>query len=90
MKKLLGIVVLSLLLSGNAFAEKVYLNCSFINGSIVDQEYTNEKTIDYKSDVTIDLDLKTNKVLYLLKSNIPEDLLDQATNSFYCLYLTLI
>ena len=63
MKKLLGIIVLGLLLSGNAYAKKVYLNCSFINGSFVDKEYKNEKTIDYKSDVTIDLDLKTNTVL---------------------------
>ncbi len=63
MKKVLGILVLGLLLSGSAYAEKVYLNCSFINGSFVDQEYKNEKTIDYKSDVTIDLDLKTNTVL---------------------------
>ena len=63
MKKLLSIIVLSLLFSGNAYAETVYLNCSFINGSFVDKEYNNEKTIDYKSDVTIDLDLKTNTVL---------------------------
>ena len=45
MKKLLGIVVLSLLLSGKAFAEHFLLQCSFEN-----ENY--EHTINHEGDET--------------------------------------
>ena len=63
MKKLLGVVVLCLMLSGNAYSEKVFLNCEFINGSLDDLKNNTSEKIDYSEDVTIDLDLKKNKVL---------------------------
>jgi len=44
MKKLLGIIVLGLLLSGNAYAENLTLNCSF--EKYVDQtNFLDEKII---------------------------------------------
>jgi hypothetical protein len=50
-------------LSGNAYAEIIYLNCKFVNGSLEDLKNNISESIDYSEDVTIDLDLKNNKVL---------------------------
>jgi len=50
MKKLLGIIVLGLLLSGNAYAEKVNLNCKYLSGNIskfyVGLDFKNSKFIN--------------------------------------------
>ena len=64
MKKLFStILVICSLLGGNGYAEIVYLNCKFINGSLDDLINKTSESIDYSEDVTIDLDLKNNKVL---------------------------
>ena len=63
MKKFLAIIVLGLLWSGNAHAEKVYLNCKFLNGVIDNYATRTSEQINYSQDVTIDLDLKNKKVL---------------------------
>ena len=61
MKKILGIVVLGLLLSGNAYAEIIYLSCTFKNGS-----YFNKKSkiveIKTNSKISIKVDTRSKKI----------------------------
>ena len=56
-------MVLGLLWSGSAYADKIYLNCKFLNGRIDYFAPQFSETINYSQDVTIDLDLKNNKIL---------------------------
>ena len=52
MKKLLGIVVLGLLLSGNAYAEEIVLNCKvkFVsyNGKVLDEDFSETIILNIK------------------------------------------
>ena len=54
MKKLLGIVVLGLLLSGNAYAKNLKLDCNFITRDFISNVF-----IDIKGDISL-LEVKTN------------------------------
>ncbi|MDA8765980.1 hypothetical protein N9M63_00330 [Candidatus Pelagibacter bacterium] len=54
MKKLLSIVVLGLLLSGNAYAENLILECNFKTRDFISNIF-----IDIKGDISL-LDVKTN------------------------------
>ena len=54
MKKLLSIIVLGLLLSGNAYAKNLKLDCNFITRDFISNVF-----IDIKGDISL-LDVKTN------------------------------
>ena len=54
MKKLLGILVLGLLLSGNAYAKNLKLDCNFITRDFISNVF-----IDIKGDISL-LEVKTN------------------------------
>ena len=54
MKKLLGIVVLGLLLSGNAYAKNLKLECNFITRDFISNIF-----IDIQGDISL-LEVKTN------------------------------
>ena len=64
MKKLLGIVVLSLLLSGNAYAEKVFLKCELVDG--MDNWKDKSRNRVYRKgelpDVGLEINTKTKKI----------------------------
>ena len=64
MKKLLSILVLSLLLSGNAYAEKVFLKCELVHG--MDNWKDKSKNGVYRKgelpDVGLEINTKTKKI----------------------------
>ena len=67
MKKLLGIVVLGLLLSGNAYAEKIILNCKGeILGTKYDDYYivdTSKKTLKISFGETVNVRINDKEIL---------------------------
>ena len=63
MKKLLGIVVLSLLLSGNAYAEVITLDCKFISGIEYNDKYQTEKKLFNEINKVVILDSKKEKII---------------------------
>ena len=73
MKKLLFTILFTLVLGAGASAEKISLNCKFLNGSVDDLKYKTSDKIDYQEDVIIDLDLKNNKVLNGPKLKLDSD-----------------
>ena len=66
MKKLLGIIVLGLLWSGNVYAENITLICKFVSGEHLDLD---RKVLKFKSsdgvakDVLVKLDTKRKKLI---------------------------
>ena len=64
MKKLLGIVVLGLLLSGNAYADKVFLKCELVDG--MDNWKDKSRNRVYRKgelpDVGLEINTKTKKI----------------------------
>ena len=63
MKKLLGIVVLSSLLCGNAYAEIITLDCKFISGIKTDDKYKTEKKLYNEINKVVILDAKKEKII---------------------------
>ena len=63
MKKLLGIIVLGLLLSGNGFAEDIVLNCEFDKGTRVETKYDTETKLENISDEAIILSSEYNDII---------------------------
>ena len=59
MKKLLGIVVLGLFLSGNAYAKKIKLGCDFIIENTGVKDFISYVFVDIKNDIA-ELEVKTN------------------------------
>ena len=84
MKKLLGIVVLGLLLSSNAYAKEIILNCykldpevaqsragilARINGTKIDSELDLQKKILHFDGYKFDIVLETQRKIVAKKSN---------------------
>ncbi len=85
MKKLLGIVVLSLLFSGCASAEELTLNCKFISGVETDERYQSQKKLNNEMDITLILNTKLKRVIkapyhYGAESGIWSDDLSNGTD----------
>ena len=82
MKKLLGILVLGLLLSGNAYAEKVFLKCELVSG--FDSWKDKSKNVVYEkgelSDVGLEINTKTKKIFDTAYSNFPAKINDWDDN----------
>ena len=63
MKKLLGIVVLGLLLGGNAYADIITLDCKFISGIESNDKYQTEKKLFNEINKVVILDSKKEKII---------------------------
>ena len=63
MKKLLSIIVLCLLLSGNAYAEVITLDCKFISGIESNDKYQTEKKLFNEINKVVILDSKKEKII---------------------------
>ena len=63
MKKLLMIIVLGLLLSGNAYAEVITLDCKFISGIESNDKYQTEKKLFNEINKVVILDSKKEKII---------------------------
>ena len=63
MKKLLSIIVLGLLLSGNAYAEVITLDCKFISGIEYNDKYQTEKKLFNEINKVVILDTKIKKII---------------------------
>ena len=63
MKKLLSIIVLCLLLSGNAYAEVITLDCKFISGIEYNDKYQTEKKLFNEINKVVILDSKKEKII---------------------------
>ena len=63
MKKLLSIIVLCLLLSGNAYAEVITLDCKFISGIEYNDKYQTEKKLYNEINKVVILDSKKEKII---------------------------
>ena len=73
MKKVLGIVVLGLLFSGNAYAEKVFLKCELVDG--MDNWQDKSRNRVYRKgelpDVGLEINTKTKKIFDTTYSTFP-------------------
>ena len=73
MKKLLSIIVLGLLLSGNAYAEQIFLKCELVDGI----QFWKDKSRNgvYRkgelADVGLEINTKTKKIFDTSYSNFP-------------------
>ena len=63
MKKLLSIIFVSLLLSGNAYAEVITLDCKFISGIEYNDKYQTEKKLFNEINKVVILDSKKEKII---------------------------
>ena len=63
MKKLLAIVVLGLLWSGNANAEVITLDCKFVSGIETNDKYQTEKKLYNEINKVVILDVKKKKII---------------------------
>jgi len=63
MKKLLGIIVLGLLLGGNAYADIITLDCKFISGIESNDKYQTEKKLFNEINKVVILDSKKEKII---------------------------
>ena len=83
MKKLLGIVVLGLLLSGNAYAEKIFLKCELTGG--IDNWKDKSKNGVYrkgdKADVGLEINTKSKKIFDTFHSDVSPDISNWDDNS---------
>ena len=73
MKKLLGIVVLGLLLSGNAYAKKVFLKCELFEGihNWKDKSRNGVYRKGELADVGLEINTKTKKIFDTSYSHFP-------------------
>ena len=76
MKKLLGIVVLSLLLSGNAYADKVFLKCEFVDGLNAWKDKSKNGVFRKGDlpDVGLEINTKSKKIFDTSYSDVPPDI----------------
>ena len=83
MKKLLGIVLLGLLLSGNAYAEKIFLKCELTGG--IDNWKDKSKNGVYrkgdKADVGLEINTKSKKIFDTFHSDVSPDISNWDDNS---------
>ena len=63
MKKLLSLIIVSLLLSGNAIAEIITLDCKFISGIESNDKYQTEKKLFNEINKVVILDSKKEKII---------------------------
>ena len=63
MKKLLSLIIVSLLLSGNAYAEVITLDCKFISGIESNDKYQTEKKLFNEINKVVILDTKIKKII---------------------------
>jgi|TARA_Y100000294_G_scaffold142391_1_gene136564 hypothetical protein len=89
MKKLLGILVVSLLLSGNANAEKIILDCKLLN--LVEKGFNENKEVIER----IEIDIANNKFYYNgykwnLASATDKVIIGTVTNDYGDIFMFLI
>ena len=70
MKKILGVIVLGLLLSGNAYAKNLKLECNFITRTNLDKDFISDVFIDIKNNRAL-VDISDN---FTVKRNTSWDL----------------
>ena len=73
MKKLLSIIVLGLLLSGNAYAEQIFLKCELVDGihNWKDKSRNGVYRKGELADVGLEINTKTKKIFDTSYSNFP-------------------
>jgi hypothetical protein len=63
MKKVILILAMGLLLSGNAYAEVITLDCKFVSGIKTDDKYQTEKKLYNEINKVVILDAKKEKII---------------------------